>query len=100
MTKDGERLFKPISVQALWAAHQSIMMSCKVAQTNAYYSRGVSHTWFGSYTELPTSDAFKLYEWNKMEDIVEMSRSNPPTVGLGEPNSEEEYVFLVCAPII
>ncbi|KAL5964916.1 hypothetical protein TSMEX_007368 [Taenia solium] len=90
ITKDNIRLFKPVSVQALWAAHQAIMQGCKVAQQNDYHSRGPSHSWISYYTRLPSSKQFMMFEWNKMEDIEDMGRATPPTADFGRPVSEDE----------
>ncbi|KAM7537281.1 hypothetical protein Aperf_G00000061940 [Anoplocephala perfoliata] len=88
--KDNVRLFKPISVQALWAAHQAIMQCCKVAQQNDYHSKGLSHGWISHYAQFPTSKPFMMFEWNKMEDIEDMCRASPPSADLGRPISEDE----------
>lgn len=77
--KDSVRLFKPVSVQALWAAHQAIMSGCRVAQQKGFHSRGTSHSWIAHYQEIPISEAMMMFEWNKMEDIEEMGRATPPT---------------------
>ncbi|KAL5110888.1 hypothetical protein TcWFU_009121 [Taenia crassiceps] len=90
ITKDNIRLFKPVSVQALWAAHQAIMLGCKVAQQNDYHSKGPSHSWISYYTRLPSSKQFMMFEWNKMEDIEEMGRATPSTAEFGRPVSEDE----------
>ncbi|KAH9282617.1 Protein phosphatase Slingshot -like protein 1 [Echinococcus granulosus] len=90
ITRDNIRLFKPVSVQALWAAHQAIMLGCKVAQQNDYHSKGPSHAWVSYYTRLPSSKQFMMFEWNKMEDIEDMGRATPPTAELGTPVSEDE----------
>ena len=89
-TKDSIRLFKPVSVQALWAAHQAIILGCKVAQQNDYHPKGPSHAWISYYTRLPSSKQFMMFEWNKMEDIEDMGRATPPSTELGFPISEDE----------
>ncbi|VDO00097.1 unnamed protein product [Rodentolepis nana] len=90
ITKDNVRLFKPISVQALWAAHQAIMQGCKVSRQNYYHSKGPSHGWVSHYKQLPTSKPFMMFEWNRMEDIEDMGRASPPKDGIERPVSEDE----------
>ncbi len=89
-TKDSTRLFKPVSVQALWAAHQAIMSGCKVAQQHGYHSKGSSHAWISHYQEIPPSGAMMMFEWNKMEDIEDAGRATPPTADLAESITEDE----------
>ncbi|VDD79264.1 unnamed protein product [Mesocestoides corti] len=90
ITKNTVRLFKPISVQGLWAAHQAIMLGCKVAQQRGYHAKGPSHAWISHYAKLPASDPVMMFEWNKMEDIEDMNRATPPTAEFCNVVTEDE----------
>ncbi|CAL8089335.1 unnamed protein product [Calicophoron daubneyi] len=77
ITKDTEKQFKPVSVQALWAAFQAVNRACQVARTNAYYSRGLTHDWVSYYHNLPASDTQQIQEWLKTDDIDSFNRCTP-----------------------
>ncbi|KAA3671628.1 protein phosphatase slingshot, partial [Paragonimus westermani] len=90
ITKDTEKQFKPVSVQALWAAFQAVNRACQVARTNAYYSRGLTHDWVGYYHSLPASDTCQIQEWLKTDDIDSFNCYIPPPSPISEDSTDEE----------
>ncbi|KAF5402872.1 hypothetical protein PHET_03915 [Paragonimus heterotremus] len=90
ITKDTEKQFKPVSVQALWAAFQAVNRACQVARTNAYYSRGLTHDWVGYYHSLPASDTYQIQEWLKTDDIDSFNCYVPPPSPISEDSTDEE----------
>ena len=89
VTKDTVKQFKPVSVQALWAAFQAVNKACQVARANAYYSRGLTHDWITHYHNLPASNTYQIQEWLKTDDIDSFNQSVPLTP-LSEDASNEE----------
>ncbi|TPP66903.1 SSH2 [Fasciola gigantica] len=79
ITKDTEKQFKPVSVQALWAAFQAVNRACQVARTNDYFSRGLTHDWVSYYHNLPASDTYQIQEWLKTDDIDGFNRYSQPS---------------------
>ncbi|CAH8849778.1 unnamed protein product [Trichobilharzia szidati] len=69
ITKDTVKQFKPVSVQALWAAFQAVNKACQVARANAYFCRGFTHDWVNYYHSLPASSTQQIQEWLKTDDI-------------------------------
>ncbi|KAF6777689.1 hypothetical protein AHF37_02777 [Paragonimus kellicotti] len=98
ITKDTEKQFKPVSVQALWAAFQAVNRACQVARTNAYYSRGLTHDWVGYYHSLPASDTYQIQEWLKTDDIDSFNCYVPPPSPISEGSTDEDQSedFLMC----
>ncbi|CAH8561142.1 unnamed protein product [Heterobilharzia americana] len=68
ITKDTVKQFKPISVQALWAAFQAVNKACQVARANAYFCRGFTHDWVNYYHSLPASSTQQIQEWLRTDD--------------------------------
>ncbi|KAA0190883.1 Slingshot protein phosphatase 1a [Fasciolopsis buskii] len=89
ITKDTEKQFKPVSVQALWAAFQAVNKACQVARTNDYFSRGLTHDWVSYYHNLPASDTYQIQEWLKTDDIDGFNRYSQPSA-LSENATGEE----------
>ncbi|GAA56849.1 protein phosphatase Slingshot homolog 2, partial [Clonorchis sinensis] len=90
VTKDTEKQFRPVSVQALWAAFQAVNRACHVARTNAYFSRGLTHDWVSYYHNLPASDTCQMQEWLKTDDIDSFNRYVPPQAPLSDDATDEE----------
>ncbi|ESP00970.1 hypothetical protein LOTGIDRAFT_140154, partial [Lottia gigantea] len=50
LVHDGHHfIFKPVSVQVMWSAIQSIELAIKMADKKLYTSEGLSHTWLSYY---------------------------------------------------
>ncbi|CAK8686511.1 unnamed protein product [Clavelina lepadiformis] len=61
--------FKPISVQAMWSALQSLHRCLDVAQRHNYYEGSLFLTWIGYYTSKLDSTRSYIQEWNYREDL-------------------------------
>ncbi|XP_059150394.1 uncharacterized protein LOC131937195 isoform X3 [Physella acuta] len=58
-------LFKPVSVQAMWSAIQSLVKVMHVAEDKKYIDTGLTHTWVGYYnSRIDRRDATRLCQWN------------------------------------
>ena len=57
-------VFKPVSVQAMWSAFQSLVREAALAQDAGYHDGGLTHTWLGHYAaRVRSPEAFRA-EWN------------------------------------
>ncbi|KAL4223563.1 Protein phosphatase Slingshot 2 [Mactra antiquata] len=68
-------IFKPVSVQAMWSALQSLNKVVATAKENMYIPRGLTHTWIGYYESKVTSDPCLITEWNITPDIDKSYRT-------------------------
>ncbi|KAK3084357.1 hypothetical protein FSP39_012149 [Pinctada imbricata] len=81
-------VFKPVSIQAMWSALQSLNKVVKIAHDNRYIPSGLTHTWVGYYQSRINSTRPQITEWNANETI-EFFRSQP----IEDENDDEESVF-------
>ncbi|XP_015037210.2 protein phosphatase Slingshot isoform X2 [Drosophila pseudoobscura] len=82
-------IFKPVSVQAMWSALQTIHKVSKKARENNFYASGPSHDWLSSYERRIESDQSCLNEWNAM-DALESRRPPSPDAIRNKPTEKEE----------
>ena len=66
---ERHHVFKPVSVQAMWSALQSLIKAAELAGSQRYFPRGLTHTWVTYYEANIKSDRTSINEWNEMEDI-------------------------------
>ncbi|BFZ05366.1 hypothetical protein BsWGS_08404 [Bradybaena similaris] len=58
-------LFKPVSVQAMWSAIQSLAKVQHIADDMKYIRDGLSHTWVGYYrSRVDRRDSARVSQWN------------------------------------
>ncbi|GAB1608042.1 hypothetical protein Ahia01_001088300 [Argonauta hians] len=76
-TEGADYLFKPVSVQAMWSALQSLHKVINTANVHNYIPKGLTHTWVGYYTARISSDLSCIKEWNIMEDIESFAADSP-----------------------
>ncbi|XP_041452343.1 LOW QUALITY PROTEIN: protein phosphatase Slingshot [Drosophila obscura] len=82
-------IFKPVSVQAMWSALQTLHKVSKKARENNFYASGPSHDWLSSYERRIESDQSCLNEWNAM-DAIESRRPPSPDAIRNKPTEKEE----------
>ncbi|KAH8363480.1 hypothetical protein KR084_010858, partial [Drosophila pseudotakahashii] len=82
-------IFKPVSVQAMWSALQTLHKVSKKARENNFYASGPSHDWLSSYERRIESDQSCLNEWNAM-DAIESRRPPSPDAIRNKPPEKEE----------
>ncbi|XP_017020543.1 protein phosphatase Slingshot isoform X2 [Drosophila kikkawai] len=82
-------IFKPVSVQAMWSALQTLHKVSKKARENNFYASGPSHDWLSSYESRIESDQSCLNEWNAM-DALESRRPPSPDAIRNKPPEKEE----------
>ncbi|XP_052832659.1 serine-rich adhesin for platelets isoform X2 [Octopus bimaculoides] len=76
-SEGADYLFKPVSVQAMWSALQSLHKVINTANVHDYIPKGLTHTWVGYYKARITSDLSCIKEWNKMDDIESFAADSP-----------------------
>ncbi|XP_030371608.1 protein phosphatase Slingshot isoform X2 [Scaptodrosophila lebanonensis] len=82
-------IFKPVSVQAMWSAIQTLHKVSQKARENNFYPSGPSHDWLSSYASRIESDQSCLNEWNAM-DALESRRPPSPDAIRNKPTAKEE----------
>ncbi|RUS89740.1 hypothetical protein EGW08_002443, partial [Elysia chlorotica] len=64
-TDEHSYLFKPVSVQAMWSAIQSLVKVLNMAETMKYIHDGLTHTWVGYYkSRINHADQIRQAQWN------------------------------------
>ncbi|XP_037942520.1 protein phosphatase Slingshot isoform X2 [Teleopsis dalmanni] len=82
-------IFKPVSVQAMWSALQTLHKVSHKARENNFYPGGPSHDWLSYYEQRVESDQSCLNEWNAM-DSLESRRPPSPDAIRNKPTAKEE----------
>ncbi|XP_069766470.1 protein phosphatase Slingshot homolog 2 isoform X2 [Narcine bancroftii] len=81
-------IFKPVSVQAMWSALQSLHKACEVARTHNYYPGSLYLTWISYYESRINSNQTFINEWNAMQDL-QSHRSDSPVLFTDVPTERE-----------
>lgn len=87
-------VFKPVSVQAMWSALQSLHKACDVARCHNYYPGSLFLTWVSYYQSRVSSNQFCVNEWNAMQDL-ESHRANSPVLFTDLPTERERTERLI-----
>lgn len=93
-TVNRVHVFKPVSVQAMWSALQSLHKACEVARCHNYYPGSLFLTWVSYYQSRVSSNQFCVNEWNAMQD-VESHRANSPVLFTDLPTERERTERLI-----
>ncbi|XP_054649763.1 protein phosphatase Slingshot homolog 2 isoform X2 [Dunckerocampus dactyliophorus] len=93
-TVNRVHVFKPVSVQAMWSALQSLHKACEVARCHNYYPGSLFLTWVSYYQSRISSNQFCINEWNAMQD-VESHRANSPVLFTDLPTERERTERLI-----
>ncbi|XP_055514138.1 protein phosphatase Slingshot homolog 2 isoform X1 [Leucoraja erinacea] len=81
-------IFKPVSVQAMWSALQSLHKACEVARTHNYYPGSLYLTWISYYENRINSNQTFINEWNAMQDL-QSHRPDSPVLFTDIPTERE-----------
>ncbi|KAI5716101.1 hypothetical protein M8J76_000996 [Diaphorina citri] len=84
-----QHIFKPVSVQAMWSALQSLHKVSSVARDKNYFLTGSSHEWVSHYEAKIASDRSCLNEWHAM-DSLESRRPPSPDSLRDKPSQRDE----------
>ncbi|XP_056612709.1 protein phosphatase Slingshot homolog 2 isoform X1 [Triplophysa dalaica] len=93
-TVNRVHVFKPVSVQAMWSALQSLHKVCEVARCHNYYPGSLFLTWVSYYQTRVTSDQHYVNEWNAMQD-VQSYRADSPVLFTDMPTERERTERLI-----
>ncbi|KAM4700819.1 LOW QUALITY PROTEIN: protein phosphatase Slingshot homolog 2 [Discoglossus pictus] len=93
-TDNRIHIFKPVSVQAMWSALQSLHKACEVARSRNYYPGSLFLTWVSYYESHINSDQTSVNEWNAMQD-VQSHRSDSPVLFTDVPTERERTERLI-----
>nr|XP_020473657.1 protein phosphatase Slingshot homolog 2-like isoform X2 [Monopterus albus] len=87
-TDNRVHVFKPVSVQAMWSALQSLHKACEVARCHNYFPGSLFLTWVSYYQSRVSSDQARINEWNVMQD-VQSHRADSPVLFSDVPTERE-----------
>ncbi|TNN67295.1 Protein phosphatase Slingshot 2 [Liparis tanakae] len=87
-TDNSVHVFKPVSVQAMWSALQSLHKACEVARCHSYFPGSLFLTWVSYYQSRVYSDQARINEWNAMQD-VQSHRADSPVLFSDAPTERE-----------
>uniref|UniRef100_UPI0037E7F6EB protein phosphatase Slingshot homolog 2b n=1 Tax=Semicossyphus pulcher TaxID=241346 RepID=UPI0037E7F6EB len=87
-TDNKVHVFKPVSVQAMWSALQSLHKACEVARCHNYFPGSLFLTWVSYYQSRVSSDQGRINEWNAMQD-VQSHRADSPVLFSDIPTERE-----------
>ncbi|XP_046680249.1 protein phosphatase Slingshot isoform X3 [Homalodisca vitripennis] len=87
-------IFKPVSVQAMWSALQTLHKVSSKAREHNYFLGGVTHEWVSYYEQRIESDRSCLNEWHAM-DSLESRRPPSPDSLRSKPCEREATLTLV-----
>ncbi|KAF5904388.1 protein phosphatase Slingshot 2-like isoform X2, partial [Clarias magur] len=93
-TVNRVHIFKPVSVQAMWSALQSLHKACEVARCHNYYPGSLFLTWVSYYQTHVSSEQHCINEWNAMQD-VQSHRSDSPVLFTDMPTERERTERLI-----
>ncbi|GIY04056.1 protein phosphatase Slingshot, partial [Caerostris darwini] len=90
VTSSGRHhIFKPVSVQAMWSALQTLHKASSKSRECNYFKCGGTHQWLEYYEKRISSDRSCLNEWHTMDDIESRRPPSPDTVR-SQPTEREE----------
>uniref|UniRef100_A0A8C7ERA9 protein-serine/threonine phosphatase n=1 Tax=Neovison vison TaxID=452646 RepID=A0A8C7ERA9_NEOVI len=97
VTSGGQsRIFKPISIQTMWATLQVLHQACEAALGSGLVPGGSALTWAGHYQERLNSDQSCLNEWMAMADLESL---RPPSAEPGRPSEQEQMEQAIRAEL-
>ncbi|XP_072495370.1 protein phosphatase Slingshot homolog 3 isoform X2 [Notamacropus eugenii] len=99
VTSGGQtRIFKPISIQTMWATLQVLHQACEMAVGNGLVPGGSALAWTGYYQDRITSDQSCLNEWMAMADL-ESLRSQLPSADSSGHSEQQRMEQLIRAEL-
>ncbi|CAH0604707.1 unnamed protein product [Chrysodeixis includens] len=84
-----QHIFKPVSVQAMWSALQTLHRASAQARELNHFAGGTSHSWCSYYESHVDSDRSCLNEWHAM-DCIESRRPPSPDSLRHKPRERDE----------
>ncbi|RMB98073.1 hypothetical protein DUI87_25551 [Hirundo rustica rustica] len=93
VTSGGEtRIFKPISVQTMWAVLQELHRACEDAARGGHIPGGPALAWARGYAAALGSEQSCLNEWLAMADLESVRPASPTPLRPAVPELSEQAV--------
>ncbi|XP_008821102.1 protein phosphatase Slingshot homolog 3 isoform X2 [Nannospalax galili] len=97
VTSGGQsRIFKPISIQTMWATLQVLHQACEAALSSGLVPGGNTLAWAAHYQERLNSEQSCLNEWMAMSDLESL---RPPGAEPGQPSEQEQMEQAIRAEL-
>nr|XP_004656537.3 protein phosphatase Slingshot homolog 3 isoform X2 [Jaculus jaculus] len=97
VTSGGQsRIFKPVSIQTMWATLQVLHQACEAALGCGLVPGGSALTWATHYQERINSDQSCLNEWMAMADLESL---RPPNIEPEQPSEQEQMEQAIRAEL-
>ncbi|XP_077640563.1 LOW QUALITY PROTEIN: protein phosphatase Slingshot homolog 3 [Lonchura striata] len=93
VTSGGQtRIFKPISVQTMWAVLQELHRACEDAARGGHIPGGPTLAWARDYAAALGSEQSCLNEWLAMADLESVRPASPTPLRTATPELSEQAV--------
>ncbi|XP_006980613.1 protein phosphatase Slingshot homolog 3 isoform X2 [Peromyscus maniculatus bairdii] len=97
VTSGGQsRIFKPVSIQTMWATLQVLHQACEAALGSGLVPGGSALVWAAHYQEKLNSDQGCLNEWMAMSDLESL---RPPVAEPGQASEQEQMEQAILAEL-
>ncbi|EGW12390.1 protein phosphatase Slingshot homolog 3 isoform X4 [Cricetulus griseus] len=97
VTSGGQsRIFKPVSIQTMWATLQVLHQACEAALGSGLVPGGSALVWATHYMEKVNSDQGCLNEWMAMSDLESL---RPPIAEPGQASEQEQMEQAILAEL-
>ncbi|XP_063821807.1 uncharacterized protein LOC135071886 [Ostrinia nubilalis] len=91
-----QHIFKPVSVQAMWSALQTLHRASGRARELNHFAGGTSHAWCAYYEGHVDSDRSCLNEWHAMDCIESRRPPSPDSLRLKPRERDETERVIRC----
>ncbi|XP_045445471.1 LOW QUALITY PROTEIN: protein phosphatase Slingshot [Melitaea cinxia] len=91
-----QHIFKPVSVQAMWSALQTLHRASARARSLNHFAGGASHAWCAHYERRVDSDRSCLNEWHAMDCIESRRPPSPDSLRLKPRERDETERVIRC----
>ncbi|CAB3224584.1 unnamed protein product [Arctia plantaginis] len=91
-----QHIFKPVSVQAMWSALQTLHRASAQARELNHFAGGTSHSWCSYYESHVDSDRSCLNEWHAMDCIESRRPPSPDSLRLKPRERDETERVIRC----
>ncbi|XP_049778831.1 uncharacterized protein LOC126175859 isoform X1 [Schistocerca cancellata] len=89
-----QHIFKPVSVQAMWSALQTLHRVSSKAREHNHFLGGLTHDWVAYYEQRVESDRSCLNEWHAMDNLESRRPPSPDSVRT-KPREREETEHVI-----
>ncbi|XP_044734555.1 protein phosphatase Slingshot isoform X2 [Chrysoperla carnea] len=94
----SQHIFKPVSVQAMWSALQTLHKVSSKAREQNYFLGGLTHDWVSYYEQKIESDRSCLNEWHAMDNLESRRPPSPDSLRT-KPRERDETERVIRATL-